>query len=259
MAKLSISDAARSCRVARSTLQRAINAGRLGLDPDHRIDTAELIRAGDTLHAARQEDGRRVLHGALQDAAPHSTNTRQDTAGAVQSDVALMQQTIAALERENTWLRAALDAAATREQDARAHAQASGEERALLLQMLQEMQHRYDRLLDMPRTTPPARPASRTRLFPPGRERTRGETPPARLSPATCPVAPLEDPRGAMRRRIVALLQEHPEGLTPAEMRPLLGVDKSLADTCLGMLRYGLVQRVERGRYVAAAPSRNER
>ena len=58
------------------------------------------------------------------------------------------------------------------------------------------------------------------------------------------------DPRGAMRRRIVALLQEHPEGLTPAEMRTRLGVDKSLADTCPGMLRYGLLQRVERGRYV---------
>ena len=54
-----------------------------------------------------------------------------------------------------------------------------------------------------------------------------------------------------MRWRIVALLQEHPEGLTPAEMRGLLGVDRSLADTCLGMLRYGLVRRVGRGRYVA--------
>jgi predicted transcriptional regulator of viral defense system len=61
-----------------------------------------------------------------------------------------------------------------------------------------------------------------------------------------------------MRRRIVALLQEHPAGLTPAEMRTLLGVDKHLADTCLGMLRYGLVQRVGRGRYVATALSRTD-
>jgi predicted transcriptional regulator of viral defense system len=60
-----------------------------------------------------------------------------------------------------------------------------------------------------------------------------------------------------MRRRIVALLQEHGEGLTTGEMRTLLGVDRSLADTCLGMLRYGLVQRVGRGRYVAAEPSRH--
>jgi predicted transcriptional regulator of viral defense system len=58
-----------------------------------------------------------------------------------------------------------------------------------------------------------------------------------------------------MRRRIVALLQAHPEGLTPAEMRDLLGVDRSLADTCLGMLRYGLVQRVARGRYIVAPAS----
>ena len=54
-------------------------------------------------------------------------------------------------------------------------------------------------------------------------------------------------------------LEGHPEGLTPAEMRARLGVGKSLADTCLGMLRYGLVQRVGRGRYVAAEPSRNDR
>jgi hypothetical protein len=27
--------------------------------------------------------------------------------------------------------------------------------------------------------------------------------------------------------QIVALLQERPEGLTPAEMRPFLGIDKS--------------------------------
>ena len=62
-----------------------------------------------------------------------------------------------------------------------------------------------------------------------------------------------------MRRRIVALLQDHPEGLTPREIRDRLGVDRSLADTCLGMLKYGLVQRMERGKYVAATPSRHER
>ena len=62
-----------------------------------------------------------------------------------------------------------------------------------------------------------------------------------------------------MRRRIVALLQEYPEGLTTAEMRTRLGVDRSLADTCLGMLRYGLVQRVERGRYVGAAETAGTR
>jgi DNA-binding IclR family transcriptional regulator len=58
-----------------------------------------------------------------------------------------------------------------------------------------------------------------------------------------------------MRRRIVALLQDHPEGLTPAEIRDRLGVERSLVDVCQGMLRYGLVPRVGRGRYVATTPS----
>jgi hypothetical protein len=100
-------------------------------------------------------------------------------------------------------------------------------------QMLHEMQHRYDRLLEAPRPAPPA----------------RAESPPR-------PPGPAEATRGEMRRRILDLLRHHPEGLTPAEMRTSLRADKSLADTCLGMLRYGLVQRVGRGRYVVAEPSR---
>ena len=62
-----------------------------------------------------------------------------------------------------------------------------------------------------------------------------------------------------MRQRIVTLLQEHPEGLTPAQIRDQLGVQRPLGDTLLGMRRYGLVQRVERGRYVAEEPSTNDR
>src|SRR5262245_23856381 len=147
MAKLTISDAARACRVARSTLQRAVNAGRLSIDADHHVDTAELLRAGYTLHAALQDADRRTHHAALQDAAPRSSSTRQHAADAPIPDAARLQQTLDALERENALLRAALDAAAAREQDARANAQAAREERALLLQMLQDMQHRYDRRL----------------------------------------------------------------------------------------------------------------
>jgi hypothetical protein len=64
--------------------------------------------------------------------------------------------------------------------------------------------------------------------------------------------------RKCARWSIVALLQEHPEGLMPAEIRDLLGVERRLADTCLGMLRYGLVQRVGRGTYVVAEPSRHD-
>jgi hypothetical protein len=55
-----------------------------------------------------------------------------------------------------------------------------------------------------------------------------------------------------MRRRIVALLQEHPEGLSPAQTRQLLGVEKYLADTMGAVVRDGLLRRVAQGRYVVA-------
>ena len=84
---------------------------------------------------------------------------------------------------------------------------------------------------------------------------------PATLPGATQPLPPPAVPprvptppgdvRGDMRRRIVALLTAHPGGLTPAEMRDLLGVERSLADTCLGMRKYGLIQRIGRGKYIA--------
>ncbi len=135
-------------------------------------------------------------------------------------DPATLQHLITVLQRE-------IDAAHAREEAAR-------EREALLLQMLSQMQQQNQRLLDMPRSATPLRPS------------------PAREPVVSRIAAPSEDPRGAMRRRIVALLRNHPEGLTPGEMRTLLGADRPLGDTCLGMLRYGLVQRVERGKYVVA-------
>jgi hypothetical protein len=75
MAKLTLSEAARACKVARTTIQRAVKTGRLSLDAEHRIDTAELLRTGYQVDAA-------VLHAAppplpmqtQQNAAPqHST------------------------------------------------------------------------------------------------------------------------------------------------------------------------------------------
>jgi hypothetical protein len=52
-----------------------------------------------------------------------------------------------------------------------------------------------------------------------------------------------------MRQRIVALLQDHPEGLTPAQMRVQLGADKRLAPTVTAMARDGLPRNVGPGRY----------
>jgi hypothetical protein len=58
--------------------------------------------------------------------------------------------------------------------------------------------------------------------------------------------------RSTVRQRILALLREYPEGLTPAEMRVLLRADRRLANTCTGMFKQGLLRRVGRGRYVGA-------
>lgn len=59
MAKRSISDAARACNVAHTTIQWAVKTGCLSLDTEHRVDTAELLRVGYQLDAV-------VLHAALQ-------------------------------------------------------------------------------------------------------------------------------------------------------------------------------------------------
>jgi hypothetical protein len=209
MAKLTIADASRVAGVARSTLYRAIQTGRLSADPDGHIDTAELLRAGYTLQRSAQQ----IKDVSLQDATPRNANAQQPSSPAA-------TQAFHALQQERDMLRLERD----------------------LLRLVEQTQQRYDRLLDAPRSAPSPRPEP-------------GPRPGPALRPEPRTAGPLEDTRGAMRRRIVALLHDHPEGLTPAEMRSLLGVDRSLADTCLGMLRYGLVQRVRRGRYVAAQPA----
>ena len=52
MAKLTLSEAVRACNVARTTIQRAVKTGRISLDAEHRVDTAERFRMGYHLDAA---------------------------------------------------------------------------------------------------------------------------------------------------------------------------------------------------------------
>jgi hypothetical protein len=224
MALLTITEAARVTGVSRVTLHRYIKAGKLSRTGDGTIDTAELLRAGFVLQPA-------TFTTDTADTPVLLPATSPVTPAVTSPDLATLQHLITVLQRE-------LDAAHAREEAAR-------ERETRLLQMLQQMQHRYDRLLDMPRPTAQDAPHA-----PPPPSSVHSH-PPRQDAPASPPDATDADPRGAMRRRIVALLQEHPEGLTPAAIRDLLGVERSLADTLLGMLRYGLVQRVERGKYVA--------
>lgn len=239
MAKLTISDAARVAGVARSTLHRAIKHGRLSVDPDGHIDTAELLRAGYTLQRSTQQN----RSGALQDATPRSKNTQQASIPAETQASTIVQQERDVLRLERDMLQRELEAAQSREQAAYTREQtalerehAARDREALLLHMLQQMQHRYDRLLEAPRPAPtvgiPTAPGVSPQRLP-------------------APTAAEDVDRGTTRRRILALLQEHPEGLSTTEIRILLGMKRRLTNTCTGMARDGLLQRVGRGRYRA--------
>ena len=124
-------------------------------------------------------------------------------------------------------LRAQLQAAQEREHDYR-------DRIARLTEMLRETQQQNQRLLDMPRNVPVVY---------------------ENHEPQT--TVPLPAQRGDMRRRILALLRDHPDGLSPAQVRHLLGVEKSLRSTMQAMLRDGLLRRVEAGVYVRAEETRD--
>lgn len=69
---------------------------------------------------------------------------------------------------------------------------------------------------------------------------------------STPALAPPKQPQSKMRRQIVELLQQHPEGLSPVDTRRLLGIEKDLGQTMKSMARDGLLQRLEIGRYSVA-------
>ena len=257
MAKLMKAHAARQLGIARSTLYKLIDQGKVSPTPDGFIDQAELVRVAayvDTLAGRpRTSANTPVTPALLHDETAHGrpqTDDRGQQETDVRGDLRTSSDALVDILREQ------LQVLRDELQDARQNAQGAREREVLLLQMLQDMQHRYDHLLDMPRPVPQEAPQEAPGATP---ARRRPEPlPPPRPSQGQ-PEAQGGDPRGERRRRIVALLQDYPEGLTPAEMRTLLGTGKSLADTCLGMLRYGLVRRVERGRYVAAAADETRR
>ena len=212
MARLTISDAARVTGVSRMLLYRYIKAGKLSRTPDGLIDTAELLRAGLVLQTSDVTTPVTMLHDVTGSSVTSGTPVTMPVTEAVTAPVtpAASPET-RTLERLVDVLQRELDAARERE--------------TMLLQMLSQMQQQSQRLLDMPRSAPA----------------------PASLGPGAPAVSA---PRGDMRRRIVALLQEYPEGLSPVQTRQLLGLDKSLGSTMKAMARDGLLRRVETGRYV---------
>jgi hypothetical protein len=214
MAKLTVSDAARVTGVSRMLLYRYIKAGRLSRTPDGLIDTAELLRAGLMLQTSDVTRPVTPLHDVTPSPVTQETPVTTPVAEAVTPPVTPVVSTEThTLERLIEVLQRELDAARARE--------------TLLLQMLSQMQQQNQRLLDMPRS---------------------GAVPAA---PGSSALGAHEARRGDMRRRIVALLREHSEGLSPVQTRHLLGIDKDLGSTMKAMARDGLIRRVETGRYVA--------
>src|SRR5262245_53542835 len=158
MAKLTLSEAARACNVARTTIQRAVKTGRLSLDAEHRIDTAELLRVGYQLDAA-------VLHAATQqssmqtqqNAAPQHSAAQQQAAAA--HELQLLRQERDALQRERDLLTQQVNMLHTMHQTTQ-------QQLTQAQQMLHEMQHRYDRLLEAPRPSSASRPEVRPHSAP---------------------------------------------------------------------------------------------
>jgi hypothetical protein len=74
---------------------------------------------------------------------------------------------------------------------------------------------------------------------------------PPQSSPSPQPSLPTRPrPLSQMRQQIVDLLRQHHEGMSPAQVRQALRIEKDLADTMGGMARDGILKRVEMGRYV---------
>lgn len=214
MAKLTVSDAARVTGVSRMLLYRYIKVGKLSRTPDGLLDTAELLRAGLMLQTSDVTTPVIPLHDVTPSAVTPQTPVTTPVTEAVMSPVtpAVAAET-RTLERLVDVLQRELDAARERE--------------TLLLQMLSQMQQQNQRLLNMPRNLPMPDAGLRA----PGAH---------------------EPPRGEIRRRIVALLQDHPEGLSPAQTRRALGIDKRLTSTMKAMHRDGILRRVAAGVYVVA-------
>ena len=245
MAKLTKADAARQLHISRTTLYKLIDQGKLSATPDGMIDSAELVRVAPLVDSLK-ERSRTSMHTHAMDidtsAYEHNTQPVDTVHEHVWTDVhrheqtSTMQTLVNALREHMETMRHELQTAREERQAALQERQEAREERALLLHMLQQMQHRYDRLLEAPRPAPTVGLPTAPEVFPP--------RPPS-------PTAAEDVDRGTIRRRILALLQAHPEGLSTTEIRILLGMQRSLTDTCTGMLRDGLLQRVSRGRYSA--------
>ena len=214
MARLTKTEATRQLGISRTPLYKLIDQGKVSATPDGLIDETELGRAAPYVDILKErarpsrdtEDVDMDSSHEEQRARPSEpVHARPWTSTDPLGDI-LREQWQRAQERERVYEEC--------ERDYREHI-------AQLTAMLDQAPQQHQRLLDMPRT--PAAGSLPVLRGAPAPPRHTPRVPTLQTSPG--------DAKGARRWRIVALLQEHPEGLTPAEMRPRLGVETSLTDT----------------------------
>lgn len=228
MAKLTKADAARQLGISRTTLYKLIDQGRVSATPDGLIDQTELVRAApyvDTL----KERARTSMDTVDVDTQYGHDEQHERPPGPVHAHpwTPVHERQWTSMDPLVDILREQLQRAHERERIYEERECAYHDHIARLTAMLHESQQQNQRLLDIPWSAPLA-------------------TSPDQRAPVTGEV-----PRGEMRWRVVTLLQEHPEGLSPAQTRQLLGIEKDLGSTMKAMAREGLLRRVETGWYVA--------
>jgi hypothetical protein len=179
MAKLTITDAARVTGVSRMLLYRYIKSGKLSRTPEGLIDTAERLRAGLMFQTSDVTIPVTLLHDVTPLPVTPVTPVTSDVTPAVSTEAQTLERLIHVLQRE-------LDAARERE--------------TLLLQRLSQMQQQNQRLLDMPRPTPPPESAQE----PSGATLARRRPEIPRHPPATAPGAARGPGRGPERRHAPA-------------------------------------------------------
>jgi hypothetical protein len=220
------SEAARACGVARTTLQRAVRAGRLSLTPEHQVDTSELMRAGYRVDAA-------ALHAAFSPAAQHvqqdaaplcSTPAAPDEAAAWQRECdRLLGQQDRILAERDQWRQQA-ERLQAQQQTTMEMLHGMQQQMTQMQQMLHHMQLRYDRLLEAPKPT-------------------AGTPYPAGV-PYTRPQAFMPE----IWQRILAYIREHGPQTAP-QVQAGLGLEENLAHRMKRMATAGYLERVARGVY----------
>jgi hypothetical protein len=237
MAKLTKAQAARQMGISRTTLYKLIHAGTLSVHPDGTIDTTELVRAVSTLATPVQREHFTPVHGehlsvhAVQHGV-HEVDSEiindghSDRSPSVHREhreqVSTERQLTSTYRELVDTLREQLQAAREREKDYQARI-------AWLEQHVDQIQQRYDRLLEAPRATPPA-PASKS----------------SQRTPTTLGALP------ETWQRILAYLREHPGPQRAQAVEQALSLETPARFVLKRMTDAGLLRRVAPGVYAVA-------